>query len=141
MDGPCHFLTIEFLVFLNAKMLQMANQSGNFLGEDNLRERPALEGILDALQYPSFGVDRYPTVIDKASALGWYINAVHVFWEGNKRTGMAACRHFLQINGYDMDMNRDEIIRMGFAVANHEVDLEAFTLWVAARTFPIETGE
>jgi death on curing protein len=100
MAGSCSLLTIDEIIDINAQMLIMAGEADNFIGEDNLRYPDALHYIMEAVQSVMFGVDQYPTVIDKASAVGWQISASHVFWEGNKRTGMEVCRQILEMNGY-----------------------------------------
>ena len=64
----------------------------------NFSKASSLEYILDAIQYPIYGVDKYPSLIEKAAALTWWIIEGHIFIDGNKRTGMQALIEFLEIN-------------------------------------------
>jgi len=52
--------------------------------------------------------DLYPTVIDKAVALGFSIIMNHPFGDGNKRTGHAAMETFLILNGLEISASVDE---------------------------------
>ena len=45
--------------------------------------------------WPLAGEDLYPTLVDKAAALGHRIIQCHPFVDGNKRTGHAAMELFL----------------------------------------------
>src|SRR5579871_1613355 len=105
MDGACQFLTREQIVDINYLMYE--ETGGEFNGDDNLKEPGTLDYILDAVQALVMGYDPYPTVIDKAAAIGWRIITGHVFWDGNKRTGIEVCRVFLRLNGYDMRLDWD----------------------------------
>lgn len=79
-----------------------------------------------------FGVERYRTALEKAAAVGWFIIAGHVFHDGNKRTGMAACYTILALNGHHLPI--DQIARdMALQIAAGQASLEDFTAWVAAR--------
>ena len=81
------FLTLEDICEINLEWI--VHYGGRYVAADrNLRNRAPLEYILAAIQYPVFGVQRFPRLIDKASALAWWIIEGHVFNDGNKRTGM-----------------------------------------------------
>ncbi|MCB0029766.1 MAG: Fic family protein [Anaerolineales bacterium] len=45
--------------------------------------------------WPLAGEDLYPTLVDKAAALGHSMIQYHPFVDGNKRTGHAAMELFL----------------------------------------------
>jgi death-on-curing protein len=83
-----------------------------------------------------FDVDRYPTAIDKAAAVGWSIITGHVFHDGNKRTGLAVCYTILAMNGYHLPI--DQIARdMVLQIANGQISLEDFTAWISSRVEPL----
>ena len=104
-----------------------------FEADQNLANPGSLDHILDAIQGSLFGVDLYPTVLEKAAAIAWRIIVGHVFHDGNKRTGMEACRVFLELNGYIMKIDRDVVI-VAIQAAKREIDFTEFHKWVVART-------
>jgi death on curing protein len=57
----------------------------------------------------TFGSEElYPTIIEKASALGFSIVMNHLFVGGNKRAGHAAMETFLVLNGLEINAVVDE---------------------------------
>jgi death-on-curing protein len=78
---------------------EVINQTG---GAEGIRDVGLLES---AIARPQGGFEReefYPDVFSKTAALGHSIINNHPFVDGNKRTGYAAMRLFLNINGYDL---------------------------------------
>jgi len=110
-----NFPTFEDIVKTNLLHLELAGQ--RWVGVDNLKDRGSLEWVLEVIQYPLFGVDRYPTLAEKAAILAWKIIAGHVFWDGNKRTGMSILHGFLRRNGYRLDISQDEVVEIACRIA------------------------
>ncbi len=108
---------------------QVMAQSG---GAEGLMHLPALESALAQPQMTFGGEDLYPTLVDKATALGYALIKNHPFLDGNKRTGHAAMEVFLVLNGYEIRAAVDEQERVILQVAASEMDREEFTTWLQA---------
>ena len=106
---------------------QVMAQTG---GAEGLIHLPALESALAQPQMIFGGEDLYPTLADKAAALGYALIQNHPFLDGNKRTGHAAMEVFLVLNGYEIRAAVDEQEHMILQVAASELDREAFTAWL-----------
>jgi death on curing protein len=91
MAGTCEVLTLEDVVAINRRMLETFGGLPFSEADNNLVNRGALENALYRIEEIIFGVDRYPSVLQKAAAVGWCVMAGHVFHDGNKRTGMECC--------------------------------------------------
>jgi death-on-curing protein len=78
------------------------------------------------------GEDLYPTIIEKAAALGFSLIKNHPFVDGNKRIGHAAMEAFLILNGYEIDASVDEQERIILQLAAGELKRKAFTEWLRA---------
>lgn len=66
-------------------------------------DRYAVRDIAVAQPRMTFGgEDLYPTIIEKASALGFSLINNHPFIDGNKRLGHAAIETFLVLNGFEV---------------------------------------
>lgn len=76
------------------------------------------------------GEELYPTIIEKASALGFSLIQNHPFVDGNKRTGHAAMEAFLMFNGYEISASVDEQAGIILGVASGKVDRQVFTDWL-----------
>lgn len=91
---------------------------------------PALESALAQPQMTFGGEDLYPTLVDKAAALGYTLIKNHPFLDGNKRTGHAVMEVFLVLNGYEIRAAADEQEHVILQVAASEIDRETFTTWL-----------
>jgi death-on-curing protein len=99
-------------------------------GSAGLRDEGALDSAL-AQPFASFGgQDLYPTLIDKAAALGFSLINNHPFIDGNKRIGHAVMVIFLRLNGLDMEAPMDEQERLILSVAAGETDRDGFNAWL-----------
>ena len=106
---------------------QVMAQTG---GAEGLMHLPALESALAQPQMIFGGEDLYPTLADKAAALGYALIQNHPFLDGNKRTGHAAMEVFLVLNGYEIRAAVDEQEHLILQVAASEIDREEFTTWL-----------
>jgi death on curing protein len=77
-------------------------------------------GLLSALAAPrrsAFGVEAFPTFVEKAAALAYALVQNHPFWDGNKRIASAALRQFAEHNGARLTAE--------------DIDLRVFTTGIA----------
>jgi len=129
---PLKFPSFEDIVKTNRYHLKAAGQ--RHVGVDNLKERGSLKWVLDAIQSPLFGVDHYPSLVEKAAKLAWTIIGGHVFWDGNKRTGMSVLHAFLRVNGYRLNTTNDQVVQIALRIAQANTEksytCEEFVQWV-----------
>ena len=105
-------------------------------GSAGLRDEGALESAL-AQPFASFGgQDLYPTLIDKAAALGSLISN-HPFIDGNKRIGHAVMVIFLRLNGMDVEAPIDDQERLVLSVAAGETGRDEFNVWLEEHVVPL----
>lgn len=128
------FPTLEDIIKHNRRHIEA---SGEYFGVDNLRERGSIESILKTIQYGLFGVDPYPTLVEKAARLTWAITHGHAFYDGNKRTGMSVLYTFLRVNGYQLDVTNEETVNIALRVAGEHPEenysYEDFVQWIRDR--------
>ncbi|MBE9199630.1 MULTISPECIES: type II toxin-antitoxin system death-on-curing family toxin [unclassified Nodularia (in: cyanobacteria)] len=110
---------------------QLIEQSGGSIG---IRDLGNLESALAQPGMTFGGEDLYPTVIDKAIALGFSIIMNHPFIDGNKRTGHAAMEIFLILNGMEISASVDEQEQVILAVASGDLRRKAFGEWLRQHT-------
>ena len=92
--------------------------------------------MISALAQPEMtfgGEDLYPTLIDKAAALGFSLVNNHPFVDGNKRIGHAVMETFLVLNGFEISASADEQERVILLLAAGEMEREEFTEWLRSR--------
>jgi len=130
------FLTISDICEINREWIE--RYGGRYVALDNnLCNRSSLEYVLSAIQYPIFGIERYPSLVEKAAALAWWIIEGHVFNDGNKRTGMQAAIEFVEINDGVHLFTYEAIISIALGIATRDIGLGDLTaLFVQSIWFP-----
>jgi death on curing protein len=124
------YLTLIEVLELHHRIFE---QSGGALG---VRDMGLLESAI-AQPRMTFGEeDLYPSLLEKAAALGFSIIMNHPFVDGNKRTGHAAMETFLVLNGVEIKASVDKQERVVLAIAAGELGREALVEWLQQRTTP-----
>ena len=110
-------------------------QTGGSLG---IRDFNALESALAQPRATYGGEDLYPTIVDKASSLGFSLIQNHPFIDGNKRIGHAAMETFLILNGFEIDAAVDEQEQVILTIASGNMKRDDFAVWLRAHV--VETS-
>jgi len=99
-------------------------------GSSAIRDLGALESALAQPRASFDDVELYPTLVDKAAALGFSLIRNHPFVDGNKRIGHAALEVFLVLNGHQLDATVDDAERVILGVAAGTMGREEFARWI-----------
>ena len=118
------YLTVSELIELYRQVMEA---SGGTVGILSLE---SLESAVGQPRVTFDGKDLYPTIIEKAAALGFSLVMNHAFVDGNKRVGHYAMETFLVINGYELDSSVDEQESIILQLASGKLSREAFTDWI-----------
>lgn len=118
------YLTLEEIISLHAKLII---RSG---GSPGLRDRGALESAVAQPEMSFGGEDLYPTIAEKAAALGHSLIQNHCFVDGNKRVGHTAMEVFLVLNGYEIEASVDEQEQVVLSVASGQTDRRGLGEWL-----------
>ncbi|BAZ42723.1 putative death on curing protein [Calothrix sp. NIES-4101] len=121
------YLTLDEVMSLHSRILK---QSG---GTEGVRDLGSLESALVQPEMTFGGQDLYPTLIDKAAALGFSLVMNHPFVDGNKRTGHAAMETFLVMNNLEIFARVEEQELVILSLAAGSLDRKEFTTWLESR--------
>jgi death-on-curing protein len=94
-----------------------------FVGEDKPFDFGRLESSVQRPQTTVGGVDAYPTIHEKAAALLNSIVRNHPFFDGNKRTALAAVVVFYRLNGYMLDLEQGDAVNLLLNIATRRVSV------------------
>lgn len=125
------FLSLSEVLRLHADLVATSG------GATGVRDLGRVQSALAQPMATFSGDDLYPTIVDKAAALGFALVQGHAFVDGNKRIGHAAMEVFLVLNGFELSEVVDEQERVILAVASGSMSREAFTAWLAPRVRPV----
>ena len=118
------YLTIEEVLRLHDRVIERTG------GSAGVRDRGALESAVAQPQMTFSGDDLYPTLPEKAAALGFSLAMNHPFVDGNKRTAHAAMEVFLILNGFEIRSAVDDQEAMMLSLATGILKREGLTEWL-----------
>lgn len=105
----------------------MAQETGGSVG---VRDEALLESALEGAFATFDGQELYPTKEEKAARLGFTLVSNHAFVDGNKRIGLYVMLTFLEVNGIHVECRDEEIVRVGFALAEGIMGYEELLEWI-----------
>ena len=120
------YLTLREVLELHG---QIISQSGGTPGILNLS---ALESALAQPRMTFGDADLYPTIAEKAAALGFSLVNNHPFADGSNRKGHSAMEVFLVLNGFEIRALVDEQDQIVLQVASGKLNRDRFTAWLKA---------
>jgi death on curing protein len=122
------YLTVGEVLEIYRRVMQ---QSGGLVG---IRDLGGLESAVAQPRMTFGGLELYPTLIEKAAALGFSLIQNHPFLDGNKRTGHASMEIFLILNGQQIRASVDEQVEIILQVAEGIINRESFAEWLGSHS-------
>ncbi len=80
-------------------------------------------------------------VVRQAASLLWGIIHNHPFADGNKRAGLHIAFVFLRVNGCPLSATDDEIVELGYAIAEGRMSEDNVEQWLRAHLDPAAVRE
>ncbi|HGA1150855.1 TPA: type II toxin-antitoxin system death-on-curing family toxin [Streptococcus suis] len=117
-------LTVEQVIELHTRLIQATG------GLDGVRDVGLIEFSLSSAFSTYFGVEKYPSIEEKAARLCYSLVNNHAFLDGNKRIGVFVMIIFLELNGIVLNQTDDEIVKLGLGVASSELDYDAILEYI-----------
>jgi death on curing protein len=127
------YLTLGEVLALHRRILA---ESG---GDPGVRDLAAIASAVSQPRVSVGGKDAYPSLIEKAAALGYSLARNHGFIDGNKRIAHAAMEVFFVMNGMELIASLDEQERFMLALAAGDVSREALIEWLRAHASELGT--
>jgi death-on-curing protein len=118
------YLLPEQIMFLHSRLIQ---ETGGLQG---LRDLSMLLSASGRPQATYGGEDLYADVFSKAAALLDSLIRNHPFTDGNKRTAITAAAIFLEVNGYRLVVDPDEMVSFTLDCAQGKVSIGQITDWL-----------
>ena len=130
---PVRYLSLGEVVELHRLVVEQAGGAGG------VRDLGALESAVAQPRATFGGADLYPSLAEKAAALGYSLALNHPFVDGNKRVAHASLETFLILSGQELDAHVDDAERTMLALAAGALAREEFVAWVVRHLAPTGT--
>lgn len=118
------YLTVDQVTVLHAEGIRRHG------GSPGVRDPGLVDSAVAQPKAAFGGQDLYPTVVEKAAALGYSLVTNHAFIDGNKRVGLAAMDTFLRVNDHKIDATSDDLEGVILGVADGSVSRDQLIEWV-----------
>lgn len=125
------YLALGEVVELHRRLREAAG------GASGIRDFGALQSAIAQPKATFGGVDLYPTLVEKAAALGFSLVQGHAFVDGNKRVGHAAMETFLILNDAEIDAPVDDQERLILDLAAGRIGRSRLVDWLRQHVKPL----
>lgn len=119
-----HYLKPEQVLFIHNRLIE---ETGGLHG---VRDLSMLLSAVGRPQATFDDRDLYDGIFSKSAALLDSLIRNHPFVDGNKRTAITSAGIFLQIHGYSLQVENEEMVRFTLICAQSQTDLEEISLWL-----------
>lgn len=118
------YLTAEQILFIHSRII---NETG---GEFGIRDLGVLQSAVARPKATFDGKKLYPNIFSKAAALLESLVNNHPFVDGNKRIGITGVGVFLQMNGWFLIADNNQVSQFVLHVAQSEVGHKGIADWL-----------
>ena len=123
-------LTLNEVIKIHDDIL---NTSG---GLEGVSLNKSLESALNRAETHSF----YEDITDIFEIAAIYCISIaqgHLFNDGNKRTAFSILYNFLEINGYELEANSDDIVNIMLKIAEKKITKDELVSWIKGNVLVI----
>ena len=121
-------LSHETIIALHSELI---TQSG---GIDGVRDIHLLNQSINSPFHTFDGQYLYSTIEAMAAHLAFSLIKNHPFLDGNKRIGILAMMVFLDLNGYPIYCTDDELITLGWGLADGSISESELINWIISHS-------
>lgn len=118
------FISLEDVIFIHEAIVSEIG------GKNGVRDFTLLHSAIFRPQASFGGQDLYLTILDKAASFIHSLLLNHPFNDGNKRTALASCERFLNINGIKINASQKEKVQFTLNIESKKLDLEGIKKWL-----------
>lgn len=99
-------------------------------GKPGIRDVSSLDAAINSAYQTFDKKELYSSIIEKACRMSFALNRAQAFNDGNKRIAMHVLALYLRIHDVNYRPSNKEVVRVGEAVANHDMDYSELLEWV-----------
>jgi death-on-curing protein len=117
-------ITLDEVIAIHDNMVSL------YGGSHGIRDLGLVEPAISRPKATFGGEDLYPDIFTKAAALFHSLMFNHAFVDGNKRTTISTTARFLNLNGYELDVDMREFVDFPLRVENNNFSFEEIAKWL-----------
>lgn len=118
------FISLEDVIFIHEAIISEIG------GKSGVRDFTLLHSAIFRPQASFGGKDLYSNIFDKSGSLIHSLLLNHPFSDGNKRTALASCERFLNINGIEIVASQKEKVKFTLDIESKKLNLASISNWL-----------
>lgn len=112
------YLDKEAVRLIHQTLLEWSDQGGEPIPPFDRAKQDEIDALVATQSQSFFGIEAYPTLLEKAAIIFYTINKKQIFLNGNKRMSTLCLLVFLGINDKKLNISSDDLTRKALWLAN-----------------------
>lgn len=121
-------LTDDDIIIINLWCQKVVSSDIEFTG--GIQDYNLLKSIPVSINQSFAGEELYPTIYDKCAMMWFSLSKYHCFTDGNKRTALVTIFVFLQLNGYSMMVDNNDLYDTCINIASGKIQLDKIKIYL-----------
>ncbi len=112
------YLELKHILDVCAQNINKTSYNLETIDKLRVLDKYGLESALAQPRQNVYGQELYPTIFDKAACYFYLFAAGHIFYNGNKRMGVATSIIFLYVNEFLVTATDEQLVEVAKSLAN-----------------------
>lgn len=121
-------IALEEIIIFHEKIIEKTG------GSQGIRDIGLIESAINRPFQTYDGIELYPEIESKISAITYSLINNHGFVDGNKRIGVSVMLLLLRLNDIKIEYKQEELVDLGIKIAENKCKEEDIKKWIESHS-------
>ena len=121
-------IALEEIIIFHEKIIEKTG------GSQGIRDIGLIESAINRPFQTYDGIELYPEIESKISAITYSLINNHGFVDGNKRIGVSVMLLLLRLNDIKIEYKQEELVDLGIKIAENKYKEEDIKKWIESHS-------
>lgn len=121
-------IALEEIIIFHEKIIEKTG------GSQGIRDIGLIESVINRPFQTYDGIELYPEIESKISAITYSLINNHGFVDGNKRIGVSVKLLLLRLNDRKIEYKQEELVDLGIKIAENKCKEEDIKKWIESHS-------
>ena len=121
-------IALEEIIIFHEKIIEKTG------GSQGIRDIGLIESAINRPFQTYDGIELYPEIESKISAITYSLINNHGFVDGNKRIGVSVMLLLLKLNDIKIEYKQEELVDLGIKIAENKCKEEDIKKWIESHS-------
>lgn len=121
-------IALEEIIIFHEKIIEKTG------GSQGIRDIGLIESAINRPFQTYDGIELYPEIKSKISAITYSLINNHGFVDGNKRIGVSVMLLLLRLNDIEIEYKQEELVDLGIKIAENKCKEEDIKKWIESHS-------